>query len=232
VNTRDKKNFSAVLKSLECRELYSLINPLSVNHFVEITHGGYALSVSPAKAKLRLCLGNKPPSGTSTGEFIIADPSELPLRPEGIDMVLLTHVLEFVSLPQLILREIYQTLAPQGLLYVIGFNPMSLLGLSKYFHVQDEWPYTGKFLTIPHVLKDARSVGFAVLHFKTFAFYYSRRHAKLNDRLLFLEPLGQFLAPSFCGIYYIVLQKNVLGTVNVAEHAKKRKAVNVVDNYI
>jgi SAM-dependent methyltransferase len=230
VNTSEKKiNF--FLKSIEQREINSLITPLSIGNFVEIIQNGYSLNVSPKKPQLHLCLGCVPPVDKTDADIIIADPYELPLKPESVDMALLTHVLEFVEKPQLILREIYQTLAPQGLLYVLGFNPFSLLGLSRYFHPHHkQWPYTGKFLSIPKVLKDARRVGYAVLHFKTFAFYYSRRHAQLNERLLFLEPLGQFIAPGCGGIYCIVLQKNILGTIRT--RAKKEKAVDTLDSYV
>ena len=230
MNTREKK-FNIVLKSIEHREICSLISPLSIGNFVEIIQGGYSLNVSPKNPQLHLCLGCTPPADKTDADFIVADPYELPLEPESIDMALLTHVLEFVEKPQLILREIYQTLAPQGLLYVLGFNPFSLLGLSRYFYTHNkQWPYTGKFLSIPKVLKDARRVGYGVLHFKTFAFYYSTRHAQLNERLLFLEPLGQFIVPGCGGIYCIVLQKNILGTIRT--RAKKEKAVNTVDSYV
>lgn len=230
MNTREK-NFNIVLKSIEYRELSSLISPLMAGNFVEIIQGGYSLNVAPKNSQLQLCLGSTPPIDKIDANFIIADPYELPLLPESIDMALLTHVLEFVETPQLILSEIYQTLAPQGLLYVIGFNPFSLLGLSRYFHAHDKhWPYTGKFLSIPKVIKAARRQGYGVLHFKSFAFYYSTRHAQLNERLLFLEPLGQFIVPGCGGIYCIVLQKNILGTI--PKHTKKAKAINTVDSYI
>lgn len=56
---------------------------------------------------------------------------QLPLPSESIDVVLLHHLLDFASHPHQVLREAARVLIPGGHLLLIGFNPFSLLGLSR-----------------------------------------------------------------------------------------------------
>ncbi|GAA5442257.1 hypothetical protein Misp06_00431 [Microbulbifer sp. NBRC 101763] len=55
----------------------------------------------------------------------------LPLPSESIDVVLLHHLLDFSAHPHQILREAARVLIPGGHMLLIGFNPFSLLGLSR-----------------------------------------------------------------------------------------------------
>lgn len=56
---------------------------------------------------------------------------QLPLPSESIDVVLLHHLLDFSSHPHQVLREAARVLIPGGHMVLIGFNPFSLLGLSR-----------------------------------------------------------------------------------------------------
>lgn len=57
---------------------------------------------------------------------------ELPLESDSVDMLLSFHALEFEEHPHASLREMLRVLRPSGHLALIGFNPVSLLGLSQY----------------------------------------------------------------------------------------------------
>jgi len=60
-----------------------------------------------------------------------AESEELPLATDSVDVVIAHHSLEFSSNPHQALRELHRILTPQGHLFVIGFNPWSLPGVSR-----------------------------------------------------------------------------------------------------
>ena len=57
----------------------------------------------------------------------------LPVSPYSVQTIVLPHVLEFSKDPYQVLREAEMTLAPQGYMVLVGFNPLSLLGLRRLF---------------------------------------------------------------------------------------------------
>jgi len=62
---------------------------------------------------------------------IIADPSQLPLPNDSMDVVLLHHSLEIFDRPHALLKEAARVTLPKGEMLIIGFNPYSLWGLTR-----------------------------------------------------------------------------------------------------
>lgn len=95
-------------------------------------------------------------SSANHASCLIADPAALPLPNDSIDLVLLHHILELAAKPHEVLREAARVTLPKGELWVVGFNPSSLLGLSRYlpssWQAQNTW-----------VLHQAQLVGLAKL---------------------------------------------------------------------
>ena len=63
--------------------------------------------------------------------FGVSDFQALPLPDESIDVCVLHHVLDFSEHPQQVLKEAARVTIPNGYIVLLGFNPMSLRGLSK-----------------------------------------------------------------------------------------------------
>ena len=57
--------------------------------------------------------------------------TSLPIDSHAVDVVVLPHVLEFEPLPHDALREAARVLVPEGSLVVLGFNPLSVIGLRR-----------------------------------------------------------------------------------------------------
>lgn len=57
--------------------------------------------------------------------------SDWPLPDSAIDVVVLQHSLDFSRNPHQVIREASRTIAPNGYLVIIGFNPYSLWGGAK-----------------------------------------------------------------------------------------------------
>lgn len=60
---------------------------------------------------------------------LVSAPHELPLASDSVDTLVTHHCLEFSAHPHQALREMQRVLTPQGQLFIVGFNPLSLLGL-------------------------------------------------------------------------------------------------------
>lgn len=90
-----------------------------------------------------------PPSdgAVARGGLVHGQASALPFGSCSVDLVILPHVLEFEEHPHEVLREVERVLKPEGLLFVLSFNPFSVRGLIQY------WPRRSSFWHfnfIPH----------------------------------------------------------------------------------
>jgi SAM-dependent methyltransferase len=67
--------------------------------------------------------------GVTAGSELITDLSELPFDSDSLDIIILHHSLEFYNKHHHLLREAQRCIAAQGRLIIVGFNPLSLLGV-------------------------------------------------------------------------------------------------------
>nr|WP_246386529.1 methyltransferase domain-containing protein [Litorivivens lipolytica] len=58
--------------------------------------------------------------------------ADLPVANESQDVVIVHHLLEFIANPHNMLRELERVIVPHGRLLIVGFNPLSLLGLKLH----------------------------------------------------------------------------------------------------
>src|SRR3981081_1120128 len=74
------------------------------------------------------------------GAALAADPLQLPLASQSVDLVALPHVLEFHHNPHDVLREVERVLMPEGHLVISGFNPASLWRLKQMLSFEKKDP--------------------------------------------------------------------------------------------
>ncbi len=75
-------------------------------------------------------------SPCNTGDPLISalcDHARLPLPAETIDVFLMHHALDFSQKPHQLLSEAAKATVARGHIVIVGFNPLSLLGLWRYF---------------------------------------------------------------------------------------------------
>lgn len=81
-----------------------------------------------------------------------ARPCTFPLRKQSLDLVLLHHTLDFDDDPQQVLRNAARTLVPGGALVVVGFNPASVWGLTRFFRGGSAlMPWKARFISAHRV---------------------------------------------------------------------------------
>lgn len=142
---------------------------------------------------------------------VVCKYSALPVASESIDVVLISHVIEFSSNPHQVLRETERVLIGEGHVIIIGFNPYSFWGLWKLLlawraHV----PWCGHYIQLSR-LKDWLSLlDFEIIKAEKFYFRPPLSNIRLMEKLSFLELLGQYCWSWFGGIYLLVAKKRVL----------------------
>ena len=77
---------------------------------------------------------------------VIGAATSLPIDSHAVDVIILPHVLEFESRPHEALREAARVLVPEGSLVILGFNPVSVIGLQRAFRYRAEVaPWCGTY---------------------------------------------------------------------------------------
>lgn len=205
----------SLLNDMEQEQISDFLAHIFGDHLVQM--GGLSdlslVKSSPIPHKVYVSDGpNLPskPSGIPT--CIQADFVELPFQPNSIDVVVLSHLLEFMAEPKVVLKELHQMLIPNGLVLILGFNPLSFWGLRKLIMKQQGYPWqSSHFWSITRVKHWLHSIGFRFVMQKTFCFRPPLKNAERLRQLLYIEPIGQISAPILGGAYLIIAQKRVYG---------------------
>lgn len=87
------------------------------------------------------------PSWRPGRQRVVADIESLPLETDSIDAVVLHHALDFTQHSHRLLREATRVLMPGGRLIIVGFNPISLWGISRLLRSRRRSPWNGRFIS-------------------------------------------------------------------------------------
>lgn len=73
--------------------------------------------------------------GPLAGKSIVGvtDEEQLPIETESVDVAMLHHVMEYTQHPHQLLREVSRVVMPSGHIVIVGFNPVSFIGLHSIF---------------------------------------------------------------------------------------------------
>ncbi len=139
---------------------------------------------------------------------IYSDMFQLPLGRHAADLVILPHTLDLSSNPTLVLREISQVIDEDGILVLTGYNPTSLLGLSKFLSKKIKRKQTVPIsYTARHVKDWLQLIGFEVFASCYMDYLPPVSHPRIRKTLGFLDKAGDRWWPVFAGVYIILAKK-------------------------
>ena len=147
------------------------------------------------------------------GAGIAADPLQLPIATQSVDLVALPHVLESHPNPHEVLREAERVLMPEGQVVISGFNTFSLWRLRQAMPFMDKQsaPWEAHFIGLLRLRDWLRVLGFE-LNGGVFGCYVPPfQQAKWLERFSFMDKAGARWWPLFGGIYVIRAVKRVQG---------------------
>jgi SAM-dependent methyltransferase len=170
---------------------------------VEKTAGNW-LKNSRVSAKFSLdCSINQ---GVSCQSYM----TQLPMKSDSLDIVLLPHVLEFSDSPHQVLREVERVLIAEGHVVVLGFNPWSIWNIFRiFFFWRKQTPWNAQFLAAHRVMDWLALLGFDVVHHQGYFHQPPIQNNNIIKKIRFFEKIGQRFWPNFGAGYVLVARKRV-----------------------
>ena len=147
-----------------------------------------------------------------SGAALAADPLQLPLAGQSVDLVVLPHALEFSIHPHQSLREAQRVLMPEGHAVITCFNPWSLWGLRRLFtRAHDSYPWSGDFITLPRLKDWLALLELEVDSGRMGCYLPPCAHEKWLQRFRFMEAAGDRWWPIAGGVYFLRVVKRLRG---------------------
>lgn len=162
---------------------------------------------------------------------ICAETEFLPIMADNIDLIFAAHVLECSNKPHQVLREIDRVLVPEGHCFLLGFNPMSFVGLQhRFFRQSSLGKKSHKYCLRPaHQTKDwLKLLGFDILAIKHFAYRPAIAQqqpawfASIWRSLAWMESIGSNYLPALGSVYLIHAQKQVMSRLPPVKKSRLR----------
>lgn len=137
--------------------------------------------------------------------------TELPFATNTFDAIILPHVLEFATNPKAIIMESWHTLAPEGHLIILGFNPISLNNLWYLCNkTKLDLPAQTKFHSINKIYQWLKNEYYEIISTRNFFYLPLTIENQPSEKWLLAEKLATWLLP-YCGsLYLLILKKRVL----------------------
>ena len=159
------------------------------------------------------------------GAALAADPLQLPLDAQSLDLLLLPHVLETHTDPHLVLREADRVLRPEGQVVISGFNPLSLWRIRQLFGGRGHGaPWDARFIGLVALRDWLRLLGFE-LNGGVFGCYAPPlTRAQWYRRLSFVEAAGARWWPIAGAVYVVRAIKRVHGARLVTPAWRRERA--------
>jgi ribonuclease HI/SAM-dependent methyltransferase len=167
------------------------------------------------------------------GAALAADPMQLPLASQSVDLVALPHALESTVDPHLVLREAERVLMPEGQVVISGFNTLSLWRLRQAFARRSAGaPWDARFIGLLRLKDWLHLLGFELNGGRFGCYAPPFVHQKWLARFAFMEKAGARWWPIMGGVYVVRAVKRVHGmrliTPAWRQERARRRAVAVI----
>lgn len=199
------------------RQEYALLSELCMELFGyqllqvgELGSDTAYLDASPARSRSVIGLGGP----TSQQQVqLLSSSGALPVKSASVDAVILPHSLDFSVDPHQLLREVERILIPEGHLVILGFNPISLWGVTRLvmrvLHRGDRMPWCGSFLSFFRLQDWLSLLGFDLERTEVLMFRPPVQRESIMQRFHFLDEMGQGYFPMLAGVYGVRVVKRV-----------------------
>jgi SAM-dependent methyltransferase len=159
------------------------------------------------------------------GAALAADPMQLPLANQSVDLVVLPHTLESVADPHLVLREAERVLIPEGQLVISGFNPLSFWRLRQMFARGGAGaPWDARFIGLLRLKDWLHLLGFELNGGRFGSYAPPFANPKWLARFSFMEKAGARWWPIMGGVYVVRAVKRVHGMRIIGPAWRKERA--------
>ena len=166
------------------------------------------------------------PCSWQAGAGLIGLPQRLPLAAESLDAIILPHVLEHVTQPHEVLREVDRCLVPEGHVLILGFNPFGLWGLRRLLSARRQrLPWTGNFISQTRLRDWLALLGFDTVACRPLLFRPPVQGFATTPRLEFLDRLADRGWPVPAAGYQLLARKRVVGMTPIRPRWRPRRSL-------
>ncbi len=159
------------------------------------------------------------------GAALAADPLQLPLASQSLDLVVLPHTLESHLDAHHVLREAERVLRPEGQVVISGFNSLSLWGLRRKFSRRRAGsPWDARFIGLLRLKEWLQLLGFELNGGRFGCYAPPFAQARWHERFAFMEKAGARWWPILGGVYVVRAVKRVHGMRLVTPAWRKERA--------
>ena len=147
-----------------------------------------------------------------TGATVAADPLQLPLASQSLDLIVLPHALESHLDAHHVLREAERVLRPEGQLVISGFNALSLWGLRRKLSRRGAAsPWDARFIGLLRLKEWLQLLGFELNGGRFGCYAPPVANPSWHPRFAFMEKAGARWWPILGGVYVVRAVKRVHG---------------------
>ena len=160
-----------------------------------------------------------------TGAALAADPVQLPLASQSLDLIVLPHALESHLDAHHVLREAERVLRPEGQVVISGFNSLSLWGLRRKFAGRRAGsPWDARFIGLLRLKEWLQLLGFELNGGRFGCYAPPFAQARWLERFAFMEQAGARWWPILGGVYVVRAVKRVHGMRVITPAWRKERA--------
>ncbi len=162
----------------------------------------------------------------NAGSQVQSSLESLPLAKASVDLLLLHHVIDFSLHPHQVLREATRSIAPGGKIAIVGFHPVSPMGIARWFAWRRRPAWSGRFYRPNRMTDWLQVLGFEVDGMAS-GFYTMPLSDRGRNRLRLLEWAGSLLWPRHGNAYLLVARKRA-GIAKLLPDRQRRVPRNTV----
>ena len=217
-----------LLAEQEQQQLHSVLSDLFGYHLLHIGYPGEAslLSSSRVSHQVRMHINPSQQAFAQSDKQFYAEPHALPFLPDSLDVVVLSHILEFSSNPHQVLREVEHTLIPEGHVVLTGFNPLSIWSLWRLlFGRHRKLPWCGHFISVTRIKDWLALLGFDMVKTRYYFYRPPLQYRGTMKKLRIVERIGSKLWPILGGGYVVVAKKRVQTLTPIRPRWKSRRQI-------
>ena len=210
----------ADLLRTEVDRVHAAVGNLFGYHCLQVGElaGADLMSASRILGRTLVDIDGCAPRGTYP--LVASAATSLPIDSDTVDVVILPHVLEFESRPHDALREASRVLVPEGFLVVLGFNPISAIGLRRVFKYRAATaPWCGTFFGTARLRDWLTLLGLDIVDQRP---CFASRHALL-ERRPGAASFAEWIPPALASAALIVARKRVNAVLPVRTRWKPRR---------
>ena len=159
------------------------------------------------------------------GAAVAADPLQLPVASQSLDLVALPHALESHLDPHALLREAERVLRPEGQVVISGFNNASLWGLRRWFARRDAGsPWDARFIGLLRLKDWLQLLSFELNGGRFGCYAPPLANPVWRQRFAFMDRAGARWWPILGGMYVVRAVKRVHGMRVITPAWRKERA--------